>query len=262
MLDGKRIAVVLPAYNAAKTLRRTVEELPRDVVDDIILVDDLSIDDTVRIGHELNLFVAQHESNRGYGANQKTCYTIALERNADIIVMVHPDYQYSPRLVAAMAGMISSGEFDVALGSRILGVGALKGGMPLYKYVANRILSFVQNILVSYKLSEYHTGYRAFSREVLKSLPLRANSNDFVFDNEMLSQAIFFGFRIGEISCPTRYFPEASSINLKRSIVYGVGVLGIAMKFRLQRLGLGHFRVFSKNPEASLLADTQGVASS
>ena len=254
MLNGKQVAVVLPAFNAAKTLRQTVEEIPKDVVDDIILVDDQSGDDTVQLGHELNLFVVQHESNRGYGGNQKTCYSLALERHADVVVMLHPDYQYTPKLVTAMAGMIVSGEFDVVLGSRILGRGALQGGMPFYKYVANRILTFVQNILLDYKLSEYHTGYRAFNREVLTSLPLRANSDDFVFDNEMLSQAIFFGFRIGEISCPTRYFPEASSINLKRSIVYGLGVLGTALKFRLQRLGLGHFRVFSREPGASLAA--------
>ena len=247
MMNGKRIAVVLPAYNAAKTLFQTVAEIPREVVDDIILVDDHSADDTVRLSHELNLLVFEHETNRGYGGNQKTCYSVALERHAEVVIMLHPDYQYTPKLVTAIAGMIVSGEFDVALGSRILGVGALKGGMPLYKYVANRVLTLIQNILLGYKLSEYHTGYRAFSREVLASLPLRANSDDFVFDNEMLSQAIFFGFRIGEISCPTRYFPEASSINLKRSIVYGLGVLRTALKFRLQRLGLGHFRMFSRN---------------
>ena len=261
MLGGKRVIVVLPAYNAAKTLVQTVEEIPRDVVDDIILVDDCSSDDTVQLSHELNLVVVQHESNRGYGGNQKTCYCLALERHADVVVMLHPDYQYTPKLVTAMAGMIVSGEFDVVLGSRILGVGALKGGMPLYKYVANRILTFVQNLLLDYKLSEYHTGYRAFNREVLTSLPLRANSDDFVFDNEMLSQAIFFGFRIGEISCPTRYFPEASSINLKRSIVYGLGVLRTALKFRWQRLGFGHFRVFSRNAAESLISTKDSIAS-
>jgi len=260
MLNGKRVTVVLPAYNAAKTLLRTVEEIPRDVVDDIILVDDASSDDTVRLAREHNLFTVHLERNKGYGGNQKTCYSHALGRCADVVVMLHPDYQYTPRLVTAMAAMIVSGEFDVALGSRILGVGALRGGMPLYKYVANRILTLVQNMLVGHKLSEYHTGYRAFSREVLEYLPLLTNSDDFVFDNQMLSQAIFFGFRVGEISCPARYFPEASSITLKRSIVYGIGVLRTALKFRLQRLGLGHFRTFSREPGTTLGSAKDPVA--
>lgn len=253
MLNGKRIAVVLPAYNAEKTLHQTVAEIPRDIVDDVILVDDGSSDGTVQLARELKLFVVRHEANRGYGGNQKTCYSLALARQADVVVMLHPDYQYSPKLVTAMAAMAVSGEFDVVLASRILGVGALQGGMPLYKYVSNRFLTAAQNILVGHKLSEYHTGYRAFTREVLTNLPLQANSDDFVFDNEMLSQAIFFGFRIGEISCPTRYFPEASSINLRRSVVYGLGVLGASLKFRLQKLGLGRFGIFSTHSQTAFL---------
>jgi len=238
MLANKRIAVVLPAYNAAATLQRTYDEIPRDIVDDIILIDDASRDATVDLARRLGIATIRHDRNRGYGGNQKTCYTAALARGADIVVMLHPDYQYAPRLVTAMASMIASGEFDAVLGSRILGPGALAGGMPLYKYVSNRILTLVQNILIGHKLSEYHTGYRAWDRAVLERLPLRANSEDFVFDNQMLAQAVFFGFRIGEISCPTRYFPEASSIRFWRSVVYGMGVLKTSFQFRLQRTGL------------------------
>ena len=244
MILGRRVAVVLPAYNAEKTLERTVEEIPRDLVDDVILVDDFSRDGTVALAGRLGLHVERHDRNLGYGANQKTCYRAALARGADLVVMVHPDYQYSPRLIAAMASMIASGEFDVVFGSRILGVGALAGGMPLYKYVSNRFLTAFQNLLLGHKLSEYHTGYRAWSREVLTTLPLLRNSDDFVFDNQMIAQAIFRGFRVGEISCPTRYFPEASSINFRRSSVYGLGVLATSLKFRLQRLGLARFPIF------------------
>lgn len=245
MLNGKRIAVVLPAYNAARTLRQTYDEIPREIVDDIILTDDASADDTAVLARELGIHTLVHDRNRGYGGNQKTCYAAALARGADIIVMLHPDYQYTPKLVTAMASMIASEQFDVVLGSRILGRGALAGGMPLYKYISNRFLTLTQNLLVGQKLSEYHTGYRAWSRAVLETLPLLACSDDFVFDNEMLAQAIWFRFRIGEISCPTKYFPEASSINFSRSTVYGLGVLNTSLKFRLQKLGLAHSPLFS-----------------
>ena len=238
MISGLRVCVVMPAYNAAQTVQRTVAEIDRSIADDIVLVDDQSKDETVRVARELGLHVVVHPQNRGYGGNQKTCYTEALKRGADIVVMLHPDYQYSPRLLPAMAGMIASGHFDAVLGSRILGVGALKGGMPLWKYAANRFLTAAENLLLGYKLAEYHTGYRAFSRRLLTKLPLEENSDDFVFDNQMLAQAIWFGFQIGEISCPARYFPEASSINFRRSVKYGFGVLGTALEFRAARLGL------------------------
>lgn len=237
MLRGQKIVVVLPAYNAARTLERTVSEIPREVVDEVLLVDDASRDETAELARRLGLCTFVHPENRGYGANQKTCYHLALDRGADIVVMLHPDYQYSPRLLPAMAGMVASGEFDVVLGSRILGVGALAGGMPVYKYLANRFLTLVQNLLVGHKLSEYHTGYRAFSRRVLETLPLAANADGFVFDNQMLCQAIYSGFRIGEISCPTRYFPEASSIGFFQAARYGLGVLKTGVEFRLARLG-------------------------
>ncbi len=238
MLDGRRICVVLPAYNAERTLRQTVAEIDRAVVDDIVLVDDASSDGTVAVAAELGLHHVVHGQNRGYGGNQKTCYREALARAADIVIMLHPDYQYSPRLIPAMAAMVASGHFDVVLGSRILGVGALSGGMPIWKYVANRFLTFVENILLGYKLAEYHTGYRGFSRRVLETLRLEANSEDFVFDNQVIAQAIWHGYAVGEISCPTRYFPEASSINLVRSIRYGFGVLATALEYRLCRWGL------------------------
>ena len=246
MLNGRKITVVMPAYNAAKTLRRTYDEIPRDAVDDVLLVDDASADATVALSKELGLTTFLHKRNHGYGRNQKTCYREALRRGADIIVMLHPDYQYSPKLVSAMSSMIASGEYDVSLGSRILGVGALQGGMPVYKYISNRFLTAAQNLLMSYKLSEYHTGYRAFARTVLEQLPLEENSDDFVFDNQMLAQIIYFGYRVGEVSCPTRYFPEASSINFRRSVKYGFGVLGTSAQFRLQKMGLTHFRMFSR----------------
>jgi len=238
MIGGKRVCVVMPAYNAEKTLDRTVSEIDRSIADDVVLVDDQSRDDTVRVARELGLHVLVHEKNRGYGGNQKTCYTEALRRGADIVVMLHPDYQYSPLLMPAMAGMVASGHFDAVLGSRILGVGALAGGMPIWKYVANRALTFTENLLLGYKLTEYHTGYRAFSRRLLESLPLEENSDDFVFDNQMLAQAIWFGFHIGEVSCPARYFDEASSINFRRSVKYGFGVLGTALQYRAARMGL------------------------
>jgi glycosyltransferase involved in cell wall biosynthesis len=236
----------MPAYNAAQTLRRTNEEIPREIVDDVLLVDDHSSDATVALARELGLTTFLHKRNHGYGRNQKTCYREALRRGADIIVMLHPDYQYSPKLVAALAGMIAYGEYDVSLGSRILGTGALRGGMPLYKYISNRFLTAVQNLLMDYKLSEYHTGFRAFARPVLETLPLEENSDDFVFDNEMLAQVIYFGYRVGEVSCPTRYFAEASSINFRRSVLYGLGVLKTSLNFRLQRMGLGTYRIFKK----------------
>lgn len=245
MLNGKKIVVVMPAYNAEKTLQRTVAEIPRETVDEILLVDDASTDKTVAKSVELDLITFEHERNFGYGRNQKTCYREALARGADVVVMVHPDYQYSPRLIVPMAGMIAFGEYDVVLGSRILGKGALAGGMPLYKYIANRFLTLAQNILMGQKLSEYHTGFRAFSRQVLENLPLEENSDDFVFDNEMLAQAFFFGYRVGEISCPTRYFEDASSINFSRSVKYGFGVLSTSLKYRLHCWKIINSRLFS-----------------
>jgi glycosyltransferase involved in cell wall biosynthesis len=249
MLNGKKIIVVLPAYNAARTLEQTVAEIPRDIVDEVLLVDDASNDETVALATTLDIMTFQHERNFGYGRNQKTCYHEALKYDADIVVMVHPDYQYSPNLIVSMAGMIAFGEYDAVMGSRILGKGVLEGGMPLYKYVANRFLTLFQNLLLDFKLSEYHTGFRAFSREVLESLPIEENSDDFVFDNEMISQAIFFGFRVGEISCPTRYFAEASSINFTRSTRYGLGVLATSLKFRLHKMGLAKFQIFRQREQ-------------
>lgn len=238
MLQDKRICVVMPAYQAAATLERTVAELDRAIVDDVVLVDDCSPDGTVELARRLGLHTIVHAANRGYGANQKTCYTAALERGADIVVMVHPDYQYTPKLVPALADCVASGLYDVALASRILGGRALEGGMPLYKYVANRALTLAENLLIDEKLSEYHTGFRAFSRELLETLPLEENDDDFVFDNQMLVQAREFGFRIAEVTCPTKYFADASSINFARSVRYGVGVLRCAAEYRLKRLGL------------------------
>ena len=245
MILGKKVIVVMPAYNAEKTLRQTYEELPLEYIDEVILVDDASKDSTTAIARELGIRTILHRENRGYGANQKTCYTEALRHGADIVVMIHPDYQYSPRLATAMASMIASGHYDVVLGSRILGGMSLKGGMPLYKYIANRFLTLFQNLMLSAKLSEYHTGYRAFSRRVLETLPLNENSDDFIFDNEMLTQAVHFGFRIGEISCPTRYFEDASSINFRRSVKYGFGVLATSTKFALQKWGISNSSIFS-----------------
>jgi len=245
MINGKRIAVVLPAYNAEKTLEATVQELP-ELVDIRILVDDHSSDRTVEVAHRLGLQFFVHDRNYGYGRNQQTCYREALAAGADVVIMVHPDYQYTPLLVTAMASMIAYGVYDVVLGSRIIGGTALRGGMPRYKYVANRLLTAFENLFLRVKLSEYHTGYRAFSREVLTRLPLRENSDDFVFDNQMLAQCVYFGFRIGEVSCPTKYFKEASSINFRRSVQYGLGVLGTTLQFALQRAGIIHNAIFNE----------------
>ena len=244
MINGKRVAVVMPAYNAERTLASTVAELPQ-IVDERILVDDCSSDETVRLAHQLGLKVFVHDRNYGYGRNQQTCYREALACGADIVIMVHPDYQYTPLLVTAVASMIAYGLYDVVLGSRILGGGALKGGMPLHKYVANRLLTAWQNLFFRAKLSEYHTGYRAFSSKVLTELPLMENSDDFVFDNQMLAQCVCFGYRIGEVSCPTKYFAEASSINFRRGVVYAFGVLVTTLQFVLQKLGIAHFAIFS-----------------
>ncbi|UTG91862.1 glycosyltransferase family 2 protein [Geobacter sulfurreducens] len=248
MLNSRRIVVVLPAYNAEKTLEMTYAEIPFEHVDHVLLVDDASRDRTAQVAERLGIKTIVHDRNKGYGANQKTCYRAALDLGADIVIMVHPDYQYTPKLITAMAAMIAYGEFDAVLGSRILGIGALKGGMPLYKYVANRVLTLVENLLLSHKLSEYHTGYRAFSRQVLEQLPLDANGDDFVFDNQMLAQIIWHGYRIGELSCPTKYFEDASSINFRRSVIYGLGVLGTALEFRLARMGLIRSERFTPRP--------------
>ena len=237
MINGKKIAVVMPAYNAERTLERTVQELS-DLVDIRILVDDSSKDRTALLSRELGVQTFVHDANYGYGRNQQTCYREAIAAGADVVVMVHPDYQYTPLLVPAMAGMVASGVYDMVLASRILGAGALKGGMPLYKYIANRLLTAFQNLFLGVKLSEYHTGFRAFSRELLQTLPLLENSDDFVFDNQMIAQAVAFGFRIGEISCPTKYFEEASSINFKRSVKYGLGVLGTTASFVAHKMGI------------------------
>ena len=247
MLNGKRIIIVLPAYNAANTLEKTFREIPLDTVDQVILVDDSSVDATVELAQKLGIKTFIHSENKGYGANQKTCYIKAMEEGADIVIMVHPDYQYTPKLVTALASMIAFGEFDIALASRILGVGALKGGMPLYKYVSNRFLTAIQNIMVNYKLSEYHTGFRAYSREVLVSLPLMENSDDYIFDNQILAQAIYFGYRIGEISCPTRYDADSSSISFGRSTRYGLGVMRTSFQLMLQRAGLKKYAIFDIN---------------
>ena len=244
MMHGKKVAVVLPAYNAEKTLERTYREIPRGIVDEVILVDDCSSDGTVQLARRLGIAVVAHAQNLGYGGNQKTCYAEALKRGADIVVMLHPDYQYPPKLVEPMASLIASGAFDAVLGSRILGGYALKGGMPVYKYVSNRVLTLIQNLLCGQKLSEYHTGYRAFSKDVLMKLPLSENSNDFVFDNQMLAQIFYFGFRIGEISSPCSYEQDCSSISFRRSVIYGFGVLATRLKYLLQAKGLARYPIF------------------
>lgn len=236
MINGKKVVVVLPAYNAALTLEQTYKEIPLDIVDEVVLVDDAGRDNTLELGAQLGIkHLIRHEKNRGYGGNQKTCYKKALELGADIIIMVHPDYQYTPKLIPAMSSIISQGLYPVVLGSRILGHGALKGGMPLIKYVANRTLTFIQNIFVNQKLSEYHTGYRAFSKEVFEKIDIEQNSDNFIFDNQMLSQIIYADFEIGEVTCPTKYFEEASSINLKNSAIYGLGCLRVSMEHRLTK---------------------------
>lgn len=248
MLHGQKIVVVMPAYHAEKTLAACHAAIPHDIVDEVLLVDDASDDATVAVAKGLGIRAHRHPANRGYGGNQKTCYALALAGGADIVVMLHPDYQYEPRLITAMAAMVASGVYDVVLGSRILGNTALAGGMPRYKYFFNRALTAAENLIIGSKLSEFHTGYRAFSRRVLEELPLAANSDDFVFDNQMLVQAHAFGFRMGEISCPTRYFPEASQINFRRSVVYGLGVLRSALAYRLWKWKFAAPRMLSRDP--------------
>ena len=245
MINGKKVVVVMPAYNAAKTLEKTCKEIPSDIVDEIILTDDCSKDDTVEEAKRLGIrHIIRHEINKGYGGNQKTCYKKAVEIGADIVIMLHPDYQYTPKLIPSMSHLISSGLYPVVLGSRILGSDALSGGMPLIKYISNRILTFIENSLLNRKLSEYHTGYRAFSIDVIKAISFEENSDDFVFDNEMLAQIFYKGFKIGEISCPTKYFPEASSINFRRSAIYGLGVLRVSLVYRLCKWGLMKSKLF------------------
>ena len=256
MLNGKRIAVVLPAYNAEKTLEATVRDLP-DVVDTCILVDDGSSDSTVPLARRLGLQVFVHDQNYGYGRNQQTCYREALNAGADVVIMVHPDYQYTPLLATAMASMVAYDVYDVVLGSRIIGGTALRGGMPRYKYIFNRMLTAIENLVLRVKLSEYHTGYRAFSKAVLTQLPLMENSDDFVFDNQMLAQCVHFGFRIGEVSCPTKYFAEASSINFRRSVTYGLGVLTTTLQFALQSWGVARFRIFDAKGRKLETAETR-----
>ena len=246
MVQSKKVIVVMPAYNAAKTLVSTYKEIPFDIVDEVLLVDDASTDETAKISQELNIKLIIHPKNLGYGGNQKTCYEEALKAGGDIIIMLHPDYQYTPKLIGAMVYLLNTDEFDVVLGSRILGGKTRSGGMPLYKYISNRVLTLLQNMIMGAKLSEYHTGYRAYTREVLETIPWKDNSDDFVFDNQFLSQAIFAKFRIGEITCPTRYFKEASSINFSRSLKYGIGCLGAAFLFRFQKMGIMKTKLYSK----------------
>jgi Glycosyltransferases involved in cell wall biogenesis len=246
MVRNKKVVVVLPAYNAEKTLVTTYREIPFDIVDEVVLVDDASIDHTVAVAKSLHIRTLVHAKNLGYGGNQKSCYRAALEGGADIVVMLHPDYQYTPKLIPAMAFLLLSGEYDVVLGSRILGGKAIQGGMPIYKYINNRLLTLIQNIMMGEKLSEYHTGYRAFTRKVLESISLDDNSNDFVFDNQMLSQILYAGFRVGEITCPAKYFPDASSINFSRSIKYGLGCLRTAVLYRFNKLGILKSKMFFK----------------
>ncbi len=247
MLEGKKIIVVMPAYNAEKTLLKTYNDIPLGIVDEVLVTDDFSTDKTIEVVNKIGLPIYKHKRNLGYGANQKTCYREALKRNADIVVMLHPDYQYPPKLITAMAALITSGMFDIVLGSRILGGKALKGGMPLYKYIANRALTFLENVLLGQKVSEYHSGFRAFSKEALLKLPLSENSDDFVFDNQLLVQAIYFGMRIGEITSPARYTKESSSIGFRTSLIYGCGVVFTSIKFVLQILKLARFSIFDKD---------------
>ncbi|MFX1297381.1 MAG: glycosyltransferase family 2 protein [Promethearchaeota archaeon] len=255
MLNGKKVVVVFPAYNAEKTLYQTYSEIPMDIVDEVLMVDDHSVDNTVALAKRLDIKIIEHERNYGYGRNQKTCYRQALKRGADIVVMVHPDYQYTPKLITAMTSMIAYGVYDAVLGSRILGGKALRGGMPVYKYVANRFLTAFENLILGSKLSEFHTGYRAFSREVLETLPLNENSDDFIFDNEIIAQLIYFRYRIGEISCPTRYFEEASSINFMNSVRYGIGVMAVSIKYLFHCLRLRKETLFDINGKRLELDD-------
>ncbi len=245
MINGKKIIAVLPAYNAALTLKQTYDEIPFDIVDDVVLVDDHSKDNTSEVARSIGIkHVIRHEKNKGYGGNQKTCYDTALKLGADIIIMLHPDYQYTPKLIQSLSYLIANDLYPVAFGSRILGKGALKGGMPMYKYIFNRMLTFTQNVLINQKLSEYHTGYRAFSREVVEKINYHANSDDFVFDNQMISQIFYAGFDIAEVTCPTKYFPEASSINFRRSMKYGLGVLGVSLTHFFNKLGLAKSEIY------------------
>ena len=252
MLLGKKIIVVLPAYNAGKTIAQTIAEIPLDLVDDYVVVDDASTDNTIEVASSLNVkHIIRHDRNKGYGGNQKTCYDTALKLDGDIVIMLHPDYQYTPKLIPSMAYLIASGLYPVVIGSRILGKGALNGGMPIYKYVANRFLTWIQNVLINQKLSEYHSGYRAFSREVLETVNYSVNSDDFIFDNQMLAQIFYSGFEIAEITCPTKYFEDASSINLKRSIKYGMGVLSTSMRYFLHKKGIVSSRIFKEKSDAA-----------
>ena len=249
MIRNNSIAVVMPAYNAEKTLESTFRDIPLDIVDHIILVDDKSNDQTVIVARELGIkHIIEHEKNKGYGGNQKTCYLKALDLEVDIVVMLHPDYQYDPRLIHSMCFLIANGVYEVVLGSRILGRGALKGGMPVYKYISNRFLTLFQNLMIGQKLSEYHTGYRAFSANVLQKINFEANSDDFVFDNQMLAQIFYAGFEIAEITCPTKYFEEASSINIRRSFKYGMGVMGVSLRYFLARMRILNSRIFRESP--------------
>ena len=247
MINSKRVCVVMPSYNAEKTLQKTYDEIPKNIVDEIILTDDASKDRTVEVAKSLGIKTFVHNQNRGYGGNQKTCYKAALDLDADITIMLHPDYQYTPKLITAMASMIAEGIFDAVIGSRILGNKAIKGGMPIYKYVSNRFLTLIENTIIQQKLSEYHTGYRAFSRKVLETIPLLDNSDDFVFDNQMLCQILYFGFEVGEVSCPALYFDDASSISFSRSVSYGLGVLQTSLKYAMAKRGIGHFKIFNPN---------------
>jgi glycosyltransferase involved in cell wall biosynthesis len=251
MINGKKICVVMPAYNAEKTLQKTYDEIPKDIVDEVILTDDASQDDTVNLAQKLDIKTFVHTQNKGYGGNQKTCYQAALKGGADIVIMLHPDYQYNPKLITPMASMIAEGMFDAVIGSRILGNKAMLGGMPLYKYISNRFLTLAENLIIQQKLSEYHTGYRAFSRKVLETLPLLENSDDFVFDNQMLCQTLYFGFDVGEVSCPALYFDDASSISFSRSVTYGMGVMETALKYAMAKRGMGHFKIY--NPQGQRL---------
>lgn len=246
MLNDKKIIVVLPAYNAEKTLKKTFQEIPLDIVDEVILTDDFSNDATIEVAKQLGIkHIIKHDKNLGYGANQKSCYSKAIELLADIVIMLHPDYQYSPKLIPSMCKLVSNNTYDLVLGSRILGKGALKGGMPLYKYISNRVLSFIQNVMMNQKLSEYHTGYRCYNAAFLKSIPFHTNSDDFIFDNELIAQFCYNNARIGEISCPTKYDENSSSINFRRSVIYGIGVLGVSIKYRLQKTGVINSKLFS-----------------
>ena len=247
MINSKRVCVVMPSYNAEKTLQKTYDEIPKNIVDEIILTDDASKDRTVEVAKSLGIKTFVHNQNRGYGGNQKTCYKAALELNADITIMLHPDYQYTPKLITAMASMIAEGVFDAVIGSRILGNKAMRGGMPIYKYASNRFLTLIEKTIIQQKLSEYHTGYRAFSRKVLETIPLLDNSDDFVFDNQMLCQILYFGFEVGEVSCPALYFDDASSISFSRSVSYGLGVVQTSLKYAMAKRGIGHFKIFNPN---------------